>query len=172
MAVFRYWLRKRGTRAMPSRADIDPTELDPQVLPHLILTEVVETPARRRFRFRLSGTGLKDAVGLDLTGKFIDELNPNKSYADYIEGLYNIGIATRWPVFSTSVAVGARIDVYRTTRRLMCPLSRDGARVDMFLTGQTFQTIGENEVPTMTYAEDFRPGATEVIDPSLHSPSE
>ena len=165
LAVLRYWRKKRGDRAMPSRADIDPTEIEPQVLPHVIITEVIEADGRRRFRFRLSGTALKDSVGLDLTGRFVDKLNPNKRYAAYIEGLYGTVIVTRRPVFSSSMAVGSRLDAYRTTRRLMCPLSHDGAHVDMFLTGQTFQAIGDSEVPTLTYAEDFKPGPTEVIDP-------
>lgn len=165
MAVFRYWHAKRGGRAMPSRTDIDPTEIQPQVLPHIVITEVVEAPERRRFRFRLSGTALKSQVGLDLTGKFVDELNPNKRYAAYIEGVYGAVIATRRPVFSSSVAVGTCLDVYRTTRRLMCPLSRDGSAVDMFLTGQTFQAIGDGEAPTLTYADDFKSGPTAVIDP-------
>jgi len=165
LALFRYWRRKRGERAMLSRADIDPTEIDPQVLPHIVITEVVESSGLRRFRFRLSGTAMKDSVGLDLTGRFVDEFNPNRRYAAYIEGLYGTAIETRRPVFSSSMAVESRLYASRTTRRLMCPLSHDGARVDMFLTGQTFQAIGDGPAPTSTYAEDFQPGPTEVIDP-------
>ena len=39
-ALFRYWEKKRGGRAMPARRDIDPIEMGPKLLPHLMLCEL------------------------------------------------------------------------------------------------------------------------------------
>ena len=75
-----YWEGKRGDRAMPARADIDPTTLGKDLLPWIALTEVIDGGAR--FRFRLCGTGLAGIACHYLTVRYIDQLNPNQAYAD------------------------------------------------------------------------------------------
>jgi hypothetical protein len=163
IGVFDYWQSKRRGRPMPARADVDPLELGPKVLPHVLLTEAVREQDRLRFRFRLAGTAMTAAAGLELTGRFVDTLNPNKRYAAYIDGLYNQVMVARRPVFSTSLALAARGEASRLTRRLMCPLSSDGVDVDMFLTGQTSQTTGVSNIPSLTYADSFSIGPTVVV---------
>jgi hypothetical protein len=164
-AIYAYWDAKRAGRAMPSRRDIDPTELDPRVLPHVILTEALAEDGRLRCRFRLAGTALKEALGLDITGQYVDVLNPNKRYAAYIEGLYRMAMEGKRPVFSSSMAMTADASARRLTRRMICPLSSDGAAAAMFLCGQTFQAFGAEPAPTMTYAEHFDPGIVEIVPP-------
>src|SRR5690606_41832442 len=69
--LLRYWNDKRGDRALPSRADIDPLELK-QVLGNILLIGVVRSDAHergRRFRCRLFGTGLVLYHGTALTGR-------------------------------------------------------------------------------------------------------
>jgi hypothetical protein len=162
-AIYAYWDAKRAGRAMPSRRDIDPVELGPQVLPHVILTEARSEGGRWRFRFRLAGTALKQALGLDITGRYVDAVNPNKRYAAYIESLYCKAMEARRPVFSSSVAMAADAASRRFTRRLICPLSNDGVAATMFLCGQTFQAFGAEPAPTMTFAERFGPGIVEIL---------
>jgi hypothetical protein len=163
--ALRYWHSKCTADRLPARADIDPLDLDPALLPHVVLTDVVEVGGRRRFRFRLSGTAVSMAAGLELTGQFIDTLNPNKQYAAYIEGLYNLAIEARRPVYSESLALAARASATRATRRILCPLSSDGKVVDMCLGVQTFGETGGIEPPSLTYADTFRAGPTIVIHP-------
>jgi len=163
--ALRYWRSKCAADRLPARADIDPLELDPSLLPHVVLTEVVQADGRRRFRFRLSGTAVSAAAGLELTGQFVDTLNPNKQYAAYIEGLYDLAIEARRPVYSESLAMAARAAATRTTRRIFCPLSSDGIVVDMCLGVQTFGDTGGIEPPSLTYADSFRAGPTIVIRP-------
>jgi hypothetical protein len=67
-----YWLRKRGPRIAPSRADMKPNELK-FILAQVYLLEVVGVP--QRFRFRLAGTVLENGYGGQLTGKFVDEID-------------------------------------------------------------------------------------------------
>lgn len=66
-----YWERKRGSRAMPGRADIDPLELKVH-LGHLVMVEIL--PGPQRFRFRLVGTKVVEAYGRDSTGKTVEEV--------------------------------------------------------------------------------------------------
>ncbi len=66
-----YWNAKRGTRAMPSRAEIVPTELG-EHLANLVLIEVGHQPLR--LRYRLIGTAITKAMECDNTGRYYDEI--------------------------------------------------------------------------------------------------
>jgi hypothetical protein len=165
-AIYAYWDAKRAGRPMPARRDIDPVELGPSVIPHVLLTEAQIEDGRLRFRFRLAGTALKESLGLDITNRYIDVLNPNKKYAAYIEGLYRKAMEARRPVFASSMAITLDAASRRLTRRMICPLSNDGVAVNMFLCGQTFQAFGADPPPTMTYADRFDPGIVEIVSAS------
>ena len=66
-----YWNKKRGTRAMPSRADIDPLDLRSH-LGSLVMIDVL--PGAADFRMRLIGTSITNVYGRDSTGKTLSEL--------------------------------------------------------------------------------------------------
>lgn len=162
-AVYVYCDAKRAGRPMPSRRDVDPVELGPLAPPHVLLTETMVEGGRRRFRFRLAGTALKRSLGLDITGHHIDSVNPNREYAVYMEGLCAKAMDAKRPVFASSVAMTVDASARRQTRRLICPLSNDGAEVDMFLRGRTFRSFGVEPLPTMTYADRLDPGVAEIV---------
>lgn len=155
-----YWTERRGDRPMPARKDIDPARLGAELLPWIAITEVVDNA--RRFRFRLCGTGLAEFAGLDLTGRYIDELNPNKAYAEYILGLYRQVVTARRPVYSQTryTSAGGRA---RTTARLICPLSADGAAVDMCIAAQVSPEGRDDSLPSLTFAQRFEPVTTVVL---------
>jgi hypothetical protein len=62
--LYRYWLEKRGSRVVPSRADIDPAEVF-WLLPFLCLVDKVDD----WFRYRLVGTAIVQQFGVDVTGR-------------------------------------------------------------------------------------------------------
>lgn len=161
--ALRYWDGKCRAGLLPARAAIDPLELDATLLPHIVLTELVRLGSRRRFRFRLAGTAMTAAAGLELTGLFVDALNPNKKYAAYIEGIYDLATEQRRPVYSESLAMAARTAAARRTRRLFCPLASDGQTIDMFFSAQTFEEQGGAQVPSLTFADSFLAGPTIVV---------
>lgn len=147
--VLRYWSAKRGDRPMPSRRDIDPLELGPTVLPHLMLVDVEEGP---RFRYRLFGTAVTGAFGMDATGHYIDAIMVGK-YRDFLLGLYNDLLTMKKPVYSTSI-YGVRRDTKMWTQRLMLPLSTDGDAVDMVLGCQVFLHGSPLKTLTVRLAQD------------------
>ncbi|HEY1836196.1 MAG TPA: PAS domain-containing protein [Rhizomicrobium sp.] len=65
-----YWEQKRGTRAMPSRADIKPSELR-EHLSWVIVMEVL--PGMADFRYKLIGTLVSQYWLRDSTGKTVSE---------------------------------------------------------------------------------------------------
>ncbi len=71
LAIHRYWDKKRGQRAMPSRGDIDPIDLG-RNLGNIILVDVENAPFR--LRYRLIGTAITNVMQRDSTGKYYDEI--------------------------------------------------------------------------------------------------
>ncbi len=131
-ALFGYWREKRGDRAMPARADLDPLEI-PTLLPIVGLVDVLDGGAR--FRYRLVGTEMVDVSGHDPTGRFLDEALPDSGYADYLIDMFREVTRERRPLYGESDFRGqGRIEC--RVRRLLMPLSRDGRAVDMIFAGQ------------------------------------
>ena len=70
-----YWHRKRGSRAFPRRADIDPLDLG-FMLPRIALTEVHEGEAHddlRRYRLRVVVSWWAALVGFESIGMWLDD---------------------------------------------------------------------------------------------------
>ncbi len=66
-----YWNRKRGSRNMPSRSDIVPSELR-QYLPWILLADVL--PEMKDFRYRLVGSLITSYFGTEGGGKTLREV--------------------------------------------------------------------------------------------------
>jgi len=62
--LYEYWERLRGGGPVPYRTDVDPRDMSCSAR-HLF---IIEAHAEGAFRFRLAGTGLIDAFGMELRG--------------------------------------------------------------------------------------------------------
>jgi hypothetical protein len=133
--IYAYWRVKRASRRMPSRRQIDPAEM-PRLLPHLVISEVVESG--RRFRYRLTGTAIARAIGFDPTGRCVDDI-ASGGYRDYIVGLHRSVCEARVPVFAASPYVGATHGRHFFARRLALPLSEDDEAVNQILSMVIFR---------------------------------
>jgi hypothetical protein len=71
LRLLRYWEEKRGGRRWPARRDIDPLDFA-YVLGNVALLEVLRQP--QRFRVRLFGENLVRRIGLEVTGKLLDDV--------------------------------------------------------------------------------------------------
>lgn len=121
-----YWCGKRGKRAMPSRADIDPLELKE----HLGRLHLLDVIGPNRFRFRLYGSGVTNPGVVDMTGQ------TTRDYADAAFGAvvtrhYQACVDERAPVYHE--VRGTLDDSPYEYTRLTLPLSNDGVSVDMLL---------------------------------------
>lgn len=124
-----YWTTKRGQRRMPSRRDIDPTEI-PRLLSNLMLIDVSRDPFR--FGYRLIGTNVVDATGENRTGKCFDAVdffaaNPT------VKAEYITVATTGEPFHSFEPFYRPDTRLEYDVERLLLPLSSDGATVDMLL---------------------------------------
>jgi hypothetical protein len=126
--AYEYWNRKRGDRAMPSRADIDPGEMR-QLLPGIVLVDVAYDPLR--LTYRLVGTDEVEARGSDPTGLDVREhvfaVTPEEGFRTYM-----LALETRRPVFDEEpmLSPNPRLSEVGT---LVMPLSTDGKQVNMLM---------------------------------------
>ena len=70
--IYQYWLDVKGDKLMPSRADINPVDI-PKLLPNITLARVEDDG---RYKITLVGSKNVNALGVELTGKYLDEIGP------------------------------------------------------------------------------------------------
>jgi hypothetical protein len=128
-----YWQSKLAPGRLPGRQHIDPTELQPRHLSQLLLLDVLEAAPkqRRRYRFRVAGTGFSAIAGRDVTGLHYDEIGAPERAMPVIRAL-DLVIERKAPVF-----LSGRLSIpsqdYVWVKRLGLPLAQDGDKVDMIL---------------------------------------
>jgi hypothetical protein len=139
-ALYRHWLSKKRGRAMPCRADIDPLELAGEIWPHTMLLDVVWTEGEPRFRYRRVGDVFWRDAGGEPTGKFIDEVLPDRAgYRSYVLGIYTEMAKRRQPMYTENAFTLRGRSAPMLTRRISLPLSNDGDAVNMVLAGHIFE---------------------------------
>ncbi len=132
--LYLYWNEARGEKTMPSRSEIDPVAFQPEILPNIILADVVQSPLR--FRFRVMGTAITEMLGDDWTGRFIHEI-PNidhKVQEQYVSTALNGKPSldvTEYDKRDSSLMLH-RLNRYE---RLLLPLSEKDGIVSMLLGG-------------------------------------
>jgi len=126
--LYRYWENRRGGRAMPRRADIDPIEMR-DWLSRLALIDV--GPEGTRFRYRLVGTALTELRGSDPTGLSVDAAWPADD-AETVLASYRQVVAQKAPVFYLPARPFGQ-DRTSQVGVMLLPLSSDGERVDVIL---------------------------------------
>jgi len=127
-AVYGYWLAKRGGRAMPARADIEPAEIT-KLLPMMVLVDV--TADERRFVYRLVGTQEVAERGNDPTGKSVVEAFFGGSLEETLS-CYEYVVRNRAP-FCYRDPYAASDGQIQHDDIIYLPLSGDGASVNMVL---------------------------------------
>lgn len=126
--LYRYWDGKRGGRQMPGRSDIDPVDLA-YCLGYLCLIEV-EPGEPPRFRFRVDGSNCALMSGIEMTGRYVDDIPPSE-YRTVMETAYREIYRTKLPHFYADDEVwdGRRYQ----TEGLLLPLSSDNKTVNMMI---------------------------------------
>lgn len=147
LALFEYWLSRRSGRRWPRRADIDPLDI-PQLLPGVVLLDVVGAPPR--FRKRLVGSTIVQKEGLDTTGRWLDDC-VNPLVRDEILRQHLEAVEAPEGCCYTVEFAGDDGKLY-SYQRLLLPLSGDGERVDMLFGGARF-------LPAVAPVRSARPGS-------------
>jgi hypothetical protein len=144
--LFQYWNGKRGPHLMPDRRDIDPTEIDRSILPHIMLFEMTGA----RIRYRLVGTEVVRRSRFDPTGKYLDEVLQG-SYLAHAQSVFRELADGQAPLYSES---RFRWDIagHLYARRIFLPLSWNGVSPGMALAAQLFESSGPGADQPLTTA--------------------
>lgn len=127
--LYQHWNALKGERPLPSPAAFDILGL-PQLMGFLHVLDVQGDPPR--FRFRLFGTRIAEVGGRDLTGKWVEDIQPPR-WAAAVQAAFCEPLARRAPCYSRSdeaYDLGA-IEMHR----LACPFSTNGQDIDRLLVG-------------------------------------
>ncbi|MEI9996176.1 MAG: PAS domain-containing protein [Rhizomicrobium sp.] len=134
-----YWAAKRGTRAMPSRADIAPADLK-EHLGWLCFLDVL--PEREDFRFRLIGSRVADYFLADATGHTVREAygaaKAGSIATDSVLWILRKTCASRTPLRVTGGGGEWRGHYFPDYDALYLPLSENGATANMVMCIFTF----------------------------------
>jgi len=132
------WESKRRGGALPSRSDFTVEEFL-GFGGRVALIDVEREPLR--FRYRLVGTRIVEALGRDSTGRYFDELYA-PDYYRHIEAHFSGIIEERAPLRTT----GNMAHIYKpyvAVEGINIPLASDGGTVDMFIRALDFDYRGE-----------------------------
>jgi hypothetical protein len=133
-SLLRYWQEKRGTRALPSRRDIDPLEMGPDLLPHLLLVDLLDRGTR--VRFRLVGTSVVKRIGFDPTGRYLDG-EMSGGWWELLAALHRLVYCERAPVYAESEFAWGSGRLLRA-QHLLLPLVQGGSDPAIALGGIAF----------------------------------
>jgi hypothetical protein len=129
-ALYTYWVSLHPSSGLPGRQHIDPAA-DRRLAPHLFLVDVSRNPPR--FRYNLVGSDYARQMGRDLSGRYLDQVHPG--FHGLILRQYVETVELRQPAYRKGAVMYK--DHHRRTQgdmeRLILPLARNGADVDMML---------------------------------------
>ena len=146
---FQYYLEKKGDRAFPARADLDPVEFS-YALGDVTLVDVHHDPLN--FSFRLDGSRHVERFGFDLTGRSLDEF-PYPEMRQAIFDSYKDVIDHREPRrYFRDLESQGRWFRYET---LLLPLSDDGRTINMIVSVISFHDL---KIPIPPESAPTNPG--------------
>ena len=126
--LYQDWNDWRRGREFPARADFDPCDLT-YVLGNLSLYDVLRNPVRFRYRLHASNTAAR--TGVDMTGKFVDEL-PDRAHAKLANEHCLEVLDSRMPVVKWRRRQATDHRVWNS-EILALPLSNNGSDIDMLM---------------------------------------
>ena len=150
--LYDFWLLHRGDSPIMPKSKLDPVEI-PHLLKNLILADVLD--GGRSVRYRLVGTEIVRAHGVDYTGQTLEELTQGTTLS-FSQTLYGLVISHAAPVFSQGRFRWEGKE-HCWTKRLHLPLTKDSTEVDFVLVGQIF------EGGDLSKSEELRPARPEEM---------
>lgn len=128
LRLWQYWNELNAPGRIPSRAQLDPTQITP-VLPWTFL---IDTTVPDEFRYRLVGTRIVAEMGYDMTGQLVSRAYAGPDWTDVVRD-YRWVVRQRRPCLTRNSIILPATGMSYAYSRLLLPLSGDGRDVDMLL---------------------------------------
>ena len=117
-----------GWRLARAGVHFDPVAV-PELLPGIWLLDVARAPFR--LRYRLCGTGVTEAMGREMTGKWLDEAHPEAMADSDFLARYRAAAERGVASWRKGPPRLWRHRDFGMVENLLLPLARDGRAVDM-----------------------------------------
>lgn len=138
--IVEYWVAIHPSAGLPGRQHFDPLDV-PALLPNIRLLDVVgKLP---RFRVRLMGTQVREFMGEEQTGRWLDEVFPNlHGSVTHTELVKTVTMKKpRWRRGKPALAVDRN---FLDMERCYLPFAQDGRNIDMLLTFHLVTETGDD----------------------------
>lgn len=122
-----YWRSKCEGALLPSREDIDPTDLT-DLVPWLGFTDVAYEGNTIRLRYRMTGTAIVGLARREMTGRWFHDLYTDEQMV-YFVGLARSIIESREPISIETKMLSPGREFIEVSA-LACPLASNGHDVD------------------------------------------
>ena len=122
-----YWLSVAPAGCLPGRQHIRPEDIVP-LLPRVWMLDIYREPLR--FRFRLAGTDIVHSVNCELTGRWLDEVQPELVATPMAFDRYRLVAEVGRPTWRHGPIYWTRDASHREVETCMVPLAADGVSVD------------------------------------------
>lgn len=123
-----YWESKIVDGRIPARRDIEPLDI-PELLPQIILLDVVQDPWN--FRFRLIGTNVVYHLAQDWTGSWFSDIGHMAPPSHIFTACVEVASSAK-PLRNQTPYVGPH-SAFVSSDDVILPLSEDGKTVDKLL---------------------------------------
>ena len=138
LEVLNYWYARRGTRRMPTPADIDPVAIA-RHMPHLMMLQVDHEPFN--LTYRLIGEKVAHSHGANFKGQSVLAIDKQKpKLGSMLFELFKAVAMLRRPV-----GVGGEMEFsgggYMDFEAAYMPLSFDGERTDRIFTVTVYREV-------------------------------
>lgn len=135
---FLYWRSITPANRLPGRRNLEPLDIAP-LLPGVWLLDVQPEPFR--LRYRLVGTEAVEAIGSEVTGRWMDEAHKpiaeNPAYLDRYRAVFEHKLPS-WRRGTPQLWIHKQ---YHTLENIVVPLASDGTNVDMMAALTVFHTL-------------------------------
>ena len=120
-----FWRVKKGERRMPSMHELDLLEI-PHLAGGLFIIDITyQDDQPVRFQYRHAGLDIVDTIGMEITGRFLDEIFPPENYKILVED-YQDAILHCQPSYMSFLEAPAP-NAMILYERLLLPIGPDGA---------------------------------------------
>jgi len=127
---YEYWLSVAPTGRLPGRQHIAPETIVP-LLSRLWMLDVFRDPLR--FRYRLVGTDITRSVQREMTGLWLDEVQPGSVLNVNMRDRYRFIVETARPTWRRGPTYWQRDPTHRIVENCVVPLATDGETVDKII---------------------------------------
>jgi hypothetical protein len=139
---YEYWLSIAPPGCLPGRQHIRPEDLVP-ILSRLWLLDVFRNPLR--FRYRLVGTDITRSVQREMTGLWLDEVQPGSVLNVNMRDRYRYIAETARPTWRRGPTYWQRDPTHRIVENCVLPLATDGETVDKIVAVSVMFDAGGRE---------------------------